>query len=320
MKKISIILPIYNVEKYLGECLDSILSQTLKDIEIICVNDGSSDNCLSIIEKYKKIDDRIVIINQENQGSGTARNNGLKVAKGEYIVFMDPDDYYYSDDVLFELYKKAKENNVDLCGGNFVLVYEDGEDCNIKKEERKYKETTNYSFSQSFLGVVDDYKSASWFWRFIFSNDFLKKNYINFPDYERFQDVPFLAKSLSLCQNIYFMNKIIYCYRVNHRVRKYSKKQQRQILSALKDCFDIYYMYKKYVQYSDIFTIFIEMIDVFSGYIDNEEIDFINEIYRSIDFSVFNDSFFPEKIVKNLKGIISNENYKMLKTIGKYYD
>lgn len=320
MKRISVILPIYNVEKYLGECLSSILTQTLKEIEVICINDGSSDNCLNILERYKKNDDRIIIINQKNQGSGIARNNGLKIAKSEYIAFMDPDDYYYDENALFNLYQKAKENDADLCGGNFVLVCENVDDCNIKKEEREYKETTNYTFKQNFLGTADDYKSASWFWRFIYKNDFLKSNNVKFPKYKRFQDIPFLAKSLSLSKNIYFLNKIVYCYRINHKVIKYSREQQKDILLALKECFDIYINNKKYEQYSDIFTIFIEMVDVFSSYIENEEIILVNQTYDELNLGILNDSLFPKKCIKNLKRIIGDIKYKRLLSIGKYFE
>ena len=91
--KISIIIPVYNVEKYLEQCLKSVINQTFKDIEIICINDGSTDNSLEILEAFQKQDERIKIINKQNEGQGIARNEGLKVAKGEYISFIDPDDW-----------------------------------------------------------------------------------------------------------------------------------------------------------------------------------------------------------------------------------
>ena len=91
--KISIIIPVYNVEKYLRECLNSVVNQTMRDIEIICVNDGSTDGSLDILKEYAKKDDRIIVINQTNGFVESARNNGLKIAKGEYIQFVDSDDY-----------------------------------------------------------------------------------------------------------------------------------------------------------------------------------------------------------------------------------
>ena len=91
--KISVIIPVYNVEKFLRECLDSVVNQTMRDIEIICVNDGSTDGSLDILKEYAKKDDRIIVINQTNGFVESARNNGLKIAKGEYIQFVDSDDY-----------------------------------------------------------------------------------------------------------------------------------------------------------------------------------------------------------------------------------
>ena len=112
MTKISAILPVYNVEQYIKDCLDSIINQTMDDIEIICVNDGSLDNSLQVLEKYAQKDARIKIISQENQGQGIARNNGLKIANGEYITFIDPDDWVDVD--MFEkMYKSAKKFDSD---------------------------------------------------------------------------------------------------------------------------------------------------------------------------------------------------------------
>ena len=93
MPKFSIIIPVYNVEKYLVECLESIVNQSFKDFEVICVNDGSTDNSLEILQKYAENDERFKVLNQENQGQGIARNNALNIANGEYILFVDPDDF-----------------------------------------------------------------------------------------------------------------------------------------------------------------------------------------------------------------------------------
>ena len=91
---VSVIIPVYNAEAYLEECLDSVVNQTLKNIEIICVNDGSTDNSLDILKEYQEKDDRVIIINQENQGAGVARNQGIKVAKGNYLSILDADDFF----------------------------------------------------------------------------------------------------------------------------------------------------------------------------------------------------------------------------------
>ena len=93
--KISVIIPIYNTAQYLRQCLDSVIHQSLKDIEIICVDDGSTDNSLQILQEYAKKDKRIIILQQENQGAGVARNYGMKVATAEYLSFLDSDDFLF---------------------------------------------------------------------------------------------------------------------------------------------------------------------------------------------------------------------------------
>lgn len=121
MPKVSIIIPVYNVEEYLKECLDSVINQTLKDIEIVCVNDCSTDNSLDILEEYAKNDGRIVIIqNEKNSGLSYSRNVGIKAAQGEYIQFLDSDDYLLEDTVeLF--YGISKENNLDILKSGYLL-------------------------------------------------------------------------------------------------------------------------------------------------------------------------------------------------------
>ena len=117
---LSIIIPVYNSEKYLEECLNSVLNQTLKDIEIICVNDGSTDNSLKILENIAAQDLRVRIINQENKGQGNARNAGLEAANGDYVGFVDSDDfispdfyeklYLYNDDIILSTRRQYYEN------------------------------------------------------------------------------------------------------------------------------------------------------------------------------------------------------------------
>ena len=111
--KVSVVIPVYNVEKYLEECIKSIQNQTLKELEIICVNDGSPDGSLAILERLAKDDDRIVIINQENAGAGAARNNGVKHARGKYIGFVDSDDSI-EPNMYEEMYEKAEATDAEM--------------------------------------------------------------------------------------------------------------------------------------------------------------------------------------------------------------
>ena len=123
MVKVSVILPIYNEEKYLAQCLDSICGQTLKEIEIICVDDGSTDNSTHILKDYAKKDSRITLITQENQFAGAARNKGMACAVGKYLSFLDADDYY-APEMLEKMVKEAEENRADIVMCRYSQCYE----------------------------------------------------------------------------------------------------------------------------------------------------------------------------------------------------
>lgn len=123
--KVSVIIAAYNVEKYIAQCLESIINQTLKDIEIICVNDGSSDGTLEILNEYAKKDERVIVINQKQKGPGGARNSALDVARGEYLIIQDSDDWRELD-CLEKLYNAAVKNNLDTVVGDAYFVSENG--------------------------------------------------------------------------------------------------------------------------------------------------------------------------------------------------
>ncbi len=139
MPKVSIIIPVYNVEKYLQRCLDSVVNQTLKDIEIICVNDGSTDNSAIILEEFSKKDERIKIVNQKNGGLSRARNTGLEHSNGDYIGFLDSDDWIDLD-YYEKLHDAAERNNCDIAFADF-----------IRKNEKNHKVR---------LGLKKEYVSA----------------------------------------------------------------------------------------------------------------------------------------------------------------
>jgi len=125
MIKVSVIVPVYNVEKYLGECLDSLIGQTLQDIEIIAVNDGSTDDSLQILNEYAAKDGRIKVYSQQNSGQSAARNRGLSVAAGEYVAFIDADDWV-DRDFLEKLYQAAQRENADIAAGTIISCGENG--------------------------------------------------------------------------------------------------------------------------------------------------------------------------------------------------
>ena len=134
MCKISIIVPVYNTEKYLEKCLNSLISQTLEDIEILCINDGSTDNSIKILEQYANRDSRIKIINKKNAGVSAARNTGISQAKGEYLGFVDSDDYV---DLNFyeKLYNTAKEYNASIAVAGIIRFNEFHKKYHLKLNE-----------------------------------------------------------------------------------------------------------------------------------------------------------------------------------------
>lgn len=205
--KISVIIPVYNTEKYLCECLDSVINQTLEDIEIICVDDGSTDGSPKILEDYSRKDSRITVIIQENCGSGPARNKGIRTAKGEYVVFMDSDDYYPEDATLSKLFFAAKEHNAAICGGSLSTVYSDGTIVN----------NNNWGNAFSFDGEMkyEDYQFDYAYQRFLFRRQFLIDNSLYFPPYLRFQDPPFFVKAMITADHFFAIHDVTYRYRWN---------------------------------------------------------------------------------------------------------
>lgn len=130
--KVSVVIPVYNVEKYLPQCLDSCINQTLKEIEIVCVNDGSTDKSLEILYSYAKKDPRIKVVTQSNQGAGAAKNLGASATKGEYLIFVDSDDWL-EPNALNLLYEKIKTDNADIVFFNCFNYYEETERKDIYK-------------------------------------------------------------------------------------------------------------------------------------------------------------------------------------------
>lgn len=136
MEKVSIIIPVYNVENELAECIESVLNQTYKNIEVILVNDGSTDNSFQIVTEYANMDSRILVINQKNQGPAAARNNGLKASNGDYITFVDSDDWIESC-FIEKMMKLIHETNADLVECGYKEI-KDKDDINFKSYPKKY--------------------------------------------------------------------------------------------------------------------------------------------------------------------------------------
>ena len=175
---ISVIVPIYNSEKYLPFCLQSIINQSLKNIEIICIDDGSNDESINIIKNYIKIDKRIILISQKNRGSGIARNIGIKKSKGKYLAFIDSDDLYPNNYSLEIIYNKCIQNRALVCGGTL----EDLKKIDKHSEIFEIKKNDNYQIKMEGLFNYSDNGFDFGFYRFIYNNRFIKENKIFFPN------------------------------------------------------------------------------------------------------------------------------------------
>lgn len=233
MIKVSIIIPIYNMERYLKECLDSISKQTLQEIEILCIDDGSTDSSPVLLEEYKKQDSRIKMIRQNNQGVSVARNKGIEAAEGKYVIFMDPDDWYPSENILEDLYNAAETYQVRIAGGSF-MDYHDG----IYNEEfiERY---FGYRFEKEGIIEYTDYQFDFGYQRFLFERQLLVENRIFFKEYKRFQDPPFMVEAMIKAERFYGMNKPSYCYRYGHTEIRWNKEKVCDLLKGISDNLDI---------------------------------------------------------------------------------
>lgn len=210
MPKVSVLVPVYNVEKYLKECLESLINQTLPDIEIICINDGSTDNSSQILQEYRFKDKRIKIINKKNSGYGASMNIGLEAAAGEYIGIVEPDDF--ADLKMFEeLYNIALKNNADIVKSDFYDY--------LTKEKRARKAgRIKKNKCGKVFSIKDDcsiLKIMPTIWSSIYKREFLEENDIKFLETPgaSYQDTSFSFKTLSTAKRIIFTPKSYLYYR-----------------------------------------------------------------------------------------------------------
>lgn len=208
MPKVSIIIPIYNSEKYLARCLNSLISQTLEDIEVICVDSSTEDLSFRIIEEYVKTDNRIKYLKVDNHGPGGARNVGIDIAQGEFLSFIDSDDWidknYYE-----KLYESAMRNNADIASCGIVREHKFS-----KEHILKFNKEQVYEFVYEKLKVMR-VPEISYSVNKIYNKAFMEKNDIRYPEDMFFEDVPFTFKSMYYSKKLVTVPKIYYHYFVN---------------------------------------------------------------------------------------------------------
>lgn len=206
--KVSVVIPVFNTDKYLRQCLDSVINQTFQDIEIIIVNDGSTDNSVNIIKEYQQKDSRVVFVDFSNhKGVSDARNEGIKLAKSEYITFVDSDDWVKKDYVK-TLYDNIIKYNCDIVVTNFYFHDKDKNRINIYPD---------FCYRDNFCDNKNKEKLFSlrfnWqIWAKIYKRDFVIKNQISFAG-KMMEDILFTYEAILIADNIIFIDEKNYFYR-----------------------------------------------------------------------------------------------------------
>ena len=248
--KISIIIPVYNAEEYLYECLDSLINQTMKNTEIICIDDGSTDNSYEILSEYAAKDNRFIILQQENKGAGAARNKGMEIAKGEFLAFLDADDFFEHDMLEITL------NKIEKTQADFVIFNSNQFDDKTKQfvdsdwfviyDFFPNEETFNYSqiSGNIFKSIV------GWAWDKLYRTSFVKKHNLKFQEQRTTNDALFVFSALFLASKISLLknDKKLVHHRINNSFSLENTRSKSWMCS-------FFYMESQYFKGTNLFFI-----------------------------------------------------------------
>ena len=313
MVEISVIIPVYNVEDYLRECLDSICNQTFDDIEIICVNDGSTDSSPEILNKYARKDSRVKIISQNNQGLAASRNNGYALAQGKYIYFIDSDDYLKKD-ALEKLYNNAISNDSDMVlfkfqkVDDFKNVHKRGVafridnilgDVDYDNLTFTYRDVKKQVMNSAFSACLKLYKKE-----FIDTLDF------TFPVGLNFEDVPVHVMVMIEAERISFVPESLYNYRSN----------PNSILNSTANGFDIFkvidmvedYLVKnnRYDEFEDEF-IFFKIAQILLYLKSEKSEEYFTKTKEEFEkITIKNEKTLRKYDIKHYNLVLNSENYE----------
>lgn len=303
---ISIIVPVYNVEKYLEKCLDALIGQTLKNIEIICVNDGSTDNCGEILNKYSQRDSRIIIVNQENQGLSAARNTGMRYVSGKYIMFVDSDDWIETE-TCETVFNTAESFNADLVFWSYTREYGDSSKDKLmfwEDEEVFEEEQVKNQLHRRICGLLGDelahpdYANAlETAWGKLYLAERLLKNGISFVDTKEIgtEDALFNLYALGYIKKAVYIKK---CF--NH----YRKDNDTSLTKTYKQ--------NLYAQWQHLFDLMQEYIAE-NNFTSDYQSALNNRIALSIvglGLNIMSCDCSAVKKIKMIKEIIKSERYK----------
>lgn len=219
---VSVIVPVYNSSKYLSECLDSILGQTFTDIEVICIDDGSTDNSLSILNNYAQMDSRVLVLKQENKGGGGARNLGITKARGKYVLFLDSDDFF--DRNYFEImYSTAENCGSDITVCEYYLYDNKTGDISVPLNITELQTPEKTTFS--YLDVKDTifHTVPLVVWNRLYRREFIIDSGLRFQEIFHFNDIYFCHLSLIIAKSISLVPHPLVYYRVNQSTNTQSK-------------------------------------------------------------------------------------------------
>ncbi|MBO7081482.1 MAG: glycosyltransferase family 2 protein [Neisseriaceae bacterium] len=210
MIDVSVVIPVYNASLWLEECVNSVLSQQGVRMEVLLLDDCSTDESLSLAKQFQKQDDRVIVIQHpERVYSAVLRNQGIDLARGEYIAFMDADDFYPSEDTLHKLIETARKEDAPVCGGS------------LQRWDQQRKAVVSYVPNQYFLNEqwadFVDYQYVGGFYRYVYRKSFLDQHQLRFANLRRFQDCEWLARVMATNPKFYTIKDCVYIYRKGHK-------------------------------------------------------------------------------------------------------
>ncbi len=295
MKKISIIIPIYNIEKYLERMLDSILNQTYKNLEIILIDDGSSDKSSKICDIYMKKDKRIRVVHQDNNGVSFARNVGLSLATGDYIGFVDSDDII-DRNMYKRLYENINRYNCDISVCNYTTFTE--------SPIFEYSSKIDiYSKDEALLDIISDGSITNFLWNKLFKKELF--NDIEFPIGNIYEDMYIMPRIIEKTQKICFDNSKLYAYfiRTNSYVNTYNKKKNINYLTFSDSCYEYLKKYENLKSDLEKYRLFY----IYSAFLQSAKSkcinifkdEYMNNYYKifKVNFELNNKFSFKRKIL-----------------------
>lgn len=218
---VSVIIPVYNAELFIEGTVEEVFKQTIDNLEVICIDDGSTDKTLSVLNNLKTVYKNLKVYHKENGGAGSARNLGIGNAAGKYVFFLDADDRMYDYTVLERLFNAAIENSTSICGGDIYLL----------KDEKVTKEENACFQEEGFLDFFE-YQNIFYFFRYMYNRDFLLKNQIAFQEIYIYEDPVFLLHTMIAAERFYYFNIPVYIWNVAHQ--KSIKRNVAQTIDYLK--------------------------------------------------------------------------------------